>query len=130
MQSLALALFDLSELDLYEVLLVLHSKLLSLNKLIRVLRIRQLPLRLIQLMLKKQLSIAVIGGVVMSEASRGSVEEVVINDVEVVVGACGHIGWVLVRHEVVAWVHDVELGRVLSHLMEREMMVVDHCRIV
>jgi hypothetical protein len=120
LQSLALALFDLSELDLYEVLLVLHSKLLSLNKLIRVLRIRQLPLRLIQL----------IGGVVMSEASRGSVEEVVINDVEVVVGACGHIGWVLVRHEVVAWVHDVELGRVLSHLMEREMMVVDHCRIV
>ncbi len=65
----------------------------------------------------------------MSEASRGSVEEVLIDDVEVV-SACGHIGWVLVRHEVVAWVQDVELGRVLSHLMERETMVVDHCRIV
>ncbi len=109
---------------------MLHSKLLSLHKLIRVLRIRQLPLRLVYLMLKKQLSIAVIGGGVVSEASRGSVEEVVIDDIEVVVGACGHIGWVLVRHEVVARVHDVELSRVLSHLVEREMMILDHCRIV
>ncbi len=108
---------------------MLNSKLLSLHELIGVLRIRQLPLRLIQLMLHQQLSIAVIGGVVVrSEAGRGRVEHVMV--VVEVVGAGRHIRWLLVGHEVVARVQHVQLGRVLRHLMLVLVGVVQHGRVV
>jgi hypothetical protein len=63
---LALGLFDLPQLYLEEVLLVLHPQFLPLDELIRVLRICQLPLRLVQLMLHQHLPIAVIRRVVVS----------------------------------------------------------------
>ena len=104
-----LGLFNLPELYLEQVLLMLNSELLSLHELIGVLRIRQLPLRLIQLMLHQQLSIAVIRGVVVrGEACR--VEHVMV----VVIGAGRHIGGLLVGHEVVARIQKV---RAMCHLM-------------
>ena len=104
-----LRLFNLPELYLEQVLLLLNSELLSLHELIGVLRIRQLPLRLIQLMLHQQLSIAVIRGVVVrSEACR--VEDVMV----VIVGASRHISGLLVGHEVVARIQEV---RAMRHLM-------------
>jgi len=104
-----LGLFNLSEVYLEQVLLMLNSELLSLHELIGVLRIRQLPLRLIQLMLHQQLSIAVIRGVVVSsEACR--VEHVMV----VVIGAGRHISGLLVGHEVVARIQKV---RAMRHLM-------------
>ena len=105
-----LGLFNLPELYLEQVLLMLNSELLSLHELIGVLRIRQLPLRLIQLMLHQQLSIAVIRGVVVrGEACRVEHVMVVVN-----IGASRHISGLLVGHEVVARIQEV---RAMRHLM-------------
>lgn len=118
-----LGLFHLPELYLEQVLLMLNSELLSLHELIGVLRIRQLPLRLIQLMLHQQLSIAVIRGVVVRSEACG-VEHVMVVEV---IGASRHISGLLVGHEVVARIQEV---RVLRHLMLVLVGGVQHGRVV
>ena len=122
LHSFPLGFFDLSELYLEQVFLMLDSEFLPFHELIGVLRIRQLPLRLIQLMLHQHLPIAVIRGVVVGSEACG-IEHIM---VVVNVGAGGHISGLLVGHEVVARVQKV---RVLRHLMLL-VGVVEHGRVV
>ena len=73
-----LALLHLPQLYLQQVLLMFHTQLLPLEELERVLRVCQLPLRLVQLMLQELVVAGVRGGVIggaQKGHTRGSCEE-------------------------------------------------------